>query len=93
VNKLQNSSTLSLLEKIIHRKTMLAFARARKTIFGHSSKCGSECQSDRTGVEYTRTGKAVLCFGGSFSIGFQPKQLFGHLHVSPTLKRQSRREN
>jgi len=54
VIKLQQTSILSLLEKkIIYRKTMVGFARARKTIFGYSSNCGSECRTDGTSVEYT----------------------------------------
>ena len=54
---------------------MVGFDCERKKIFEHSSDCGSECRSDGISVQYTRTAKGVLRFGGSFSIGFQPKQL------------------
>ena len=91
--KLHISSTLSLLEKIFYRKMMVVLDRMRQKIFGHSSNCGSESRSDGTGVEYTRTDRVVFSFGGIFSIGFQPKELFGHLHVSPNFKRQSRGEH
>jgi len=93
INNLQTSSVLRLLEKAIQRNTIVGFDRARKTIFGHSSNCGTECRSDGTIVEYTWTAKGVLIFWEIFSIGLQPKELLGHLHGSPSLKIQYRSDD